>query len=274
MNYMDWPTGSVAYYGPCGGLIPIPIAATSELGTKSSGARWATRNALSGRRVAQRLPRQRRDWDVQLPPMTEDELGSLQGLSTARYTGMACHWITPDMRNLVPPDWGTFDPWLTGNTDLSRGGPMVADGVFLPGHGISTSPNSQPIATGIPVIPGQPVTASCWGVAGGALPHLGVQVCSGAGTSLHWRQVEFPDLGLNRVSVTVEIPNGAAYCNLIAARVSLVGGQQVEWGDKMTPYSIPSGCQSAVMQEWSQELYAMEGDNPWWSYSFSVEEVR
>lgn len=277
MTYLDWPTESVAFYGPPGGLVRIPIPDGAQI-TESQDDGWVFRRAISGRVVGQRLSLSRRTWEVKLPPLPDSDLAAFAGLRLRQYADLGSHWITPDMMasNLVDPRWGAFTE--IRNSAYYLGGPWRSpDGVEVAASLRSETPEFNDISImGTMIAPpeGEMLNVSAF---------IGAKA-GGAGTiQLRWKNLAdqtitsqnsfWTDGGIARVDVTSRVPEGAVAYEVWAQNATFIAGAQATWSDRMLDYGIPSGCAKAAMSDPGRALDGIVNGEPYRTVSFQVTEV-
>lgn len=223
---------SHTFLGPRGAMVPVKCPS----GLRPLVSRESTeRVTLGGVRRVHRAPRTIRSWDVSI------DVSNVAGLA-----GLAA------LLEASAPPWLWVDPWsqvtnlMTGPVSMlaaetlpagvSPGGPIpLDDGTSSLSSAINGSTANFTLgrASGVPVLPGTPVTASAFVRSTGTTPRfISLWWLNIAGTVTAGPAAAFPDdpvSPLRRVSVTATPPVGAVAAQIRFAGVAQVANPAITW---------------------------------------------
>lgn len=265
------------YLGSLGRLVPLR---TSSRLAVSAQDRYLVQTTLEGRRRAQIVPASPRQWSLSWNGAQAPSLAALSDFVSGAWGAGPWHWVPVQAQRgnmLTPREAALVD--RRSNPDWVEGGPVVGtDGTLAPRSVLSARSSSwASLFTGVPVVPGVPVTwaadISGDGVTAPALASAfadtsGAQIGSGVTESAP------SAVGLQRVSQTRVPPEGAASINVgIFWTTRRVTRPQVTWTDEPVPYSAGHGCRAAVLDGWSEDLLVANRFGTYSNAGFTVMEV-
>lgn len=270
------------YLGTLGRLLELKGPSSQEVVVEDG---FSFQTTLEGRVKAQALPRQSRRWSVGIGAATPAELAALLSFTNGEWGRGPFVWVSSDapVTNLLTPEVSRCGPQAVFSSTVSRTGPMPLPEGGWSGASLTTSDPTGTLWVAaskapVPVLPGQPVTASAYvfGAAGKVRLHWygadgaflpGTVTSSGSG-----------DAGeVRRLHATGIPPAGAVSCTLSTTRAVQITRPAVTWTDRMFDWHPGEGCQKAVVHGLSRRtLLALR--NPAYgrysSASFTVTEVE
>lgn len=272
MVHNVWP-----YLGGLGRLIEVPFTASEAVSTQD---RYAVKATMEGRRRAQVRPASPRSWNVDVKGARPNEVAALSDFVTGAWGAGPWHWVSVQAQRgnlLTPREAALLD--RRSSPGWVEGGPVVGtDGTLAPRSVLSARTSSwASLFTGVPVIPGVPVTWSA-DIAGdgAAAPALASSFADASGSPIGSGVTEpAPSaVGLQRVSQTRVPPEGAVSISVgIFWTARRVTRPQVTWTAGPVPYSAGHGCRSAIVDGWSEDLIVANSFGNYSNAGFSVVEV-
>lgn len=267
-----------AYLGMLGRLVPIYSNPTMDVGAADS---YTFETTLEGRVKAQVLPTSPRSWSLSGVFAQSTDVGVLEGFAAGEWGRGPFIWVAPDAPavNLLTPDESLCGRQVEARTAAYQGGPMVLTGGLVAGQSLMvTNPGFRTVfgALPVPVIPGQPVTASMWVRGANAGLRLSFQGPDGA-TILPVESARSASAAEPvRLQVTGTPPEGAVSCILSTVNALQIARPAITWTSKLFPWGAGRGCQKAVISTSARTARAASLSDPQRNYSdisYTITEV-
>ena len=262
------------YFGELGRLVPLRCASTERV---QAAARYVPSVTVEGRRREQVVPASPRAWDVSWGLARPGEAAALAAFANGAWGSGPWHWVSVQAHrgNLLTPAEADLVEW-TARAALSAGGPVRdADGEWAARSLLhSASSGWTSIFTGLPVMPGVPVTWAC--DVTGTAPQITMTFHDSAGAVLAEVSGTGAGSGMQRVSATGTPPASAVSARVgVRAGVSRLTRPQVSWTPHPVPWSRGHGCRAAVVDGFTDDLMLMADARvgAYTAHSFSIMEV-
>ena len=262
------------YLGSLGRLIGLSCPSTEQV---TPAPRYVTASTVEGRRRAQVRPASPRAWDLSVEVATPAELAALSGFVTGAWGNGPWHWVPVQAQRgnlLTPREAQLVDRASVSANLVQDAGPVLdAAGEWSPRSvTVTASSGWVSLARGVPVIPGLPFTFSC--DVEGSGPEVTVAFYDAAGTAVSAHSQAGSGAGMQRVSVSVTVPDGAveAYVG-VRSSVTRATRPQVSWTAGPVPWSPGYGCRSAVVDGMSEDLLVANSTGTYSQVGFTVLEV-
>lgn len=270
-----------AYLGMLGRLVPIYSNPTMDV---SGDEAYAFTKTLEGRVKAQVRPVSRRSWELSARAASPTDVGTLNGFASGEWGMGPFVWVAPGAAsvNLLTPEVARCGPQAVFSPTVSRAGPMSLGVDGWAGSSLTTSDPTATLWVGatkapVPVIPGQPVTASAYMLGAGAKVRLHWYMGDG---SLASQVVTSSGSGMagtpQRLHVTAIPPAGAVSCTMSTTRALQIARPAITWTDKLFPWGDGQGCLNAVVSSIGSTVQAASLRDPGSNYSdmkFTITEV-
>lgn len=265
------------YLGTLGRMIKIKCP-TALRDSRSGGFAFST--TLEGKVKAQVLPGDRRVWDVELGQLTKPEdLRVLEQFTRGTWGPGPFMFVPTDalVTNMLTPQAADCDPEAGLLAVNASDGPMLTpDGWAARSirrrEGQGTIQFGT-VGSGVPVLPGQSVTAAAYVRGDSARVQLLWLDDQGKILGTMLSQVRGTTTDVIRSHVTGLPPTGAISC-----RVQVMNGVQatwptVTWTDSLVGHSPGQGCQTAVVHDASKDVTRATDKQQFYSAGFTVTEV-
>lgn len=240
----------------------------------SAARSTSVKQTLGGLDKVQWGKRPGREWSVQVNPWEGDYYQGLHALLWGAYGPPPWSFITPHMAksNLVPPRASMFEAGTWSGTGTVLGAFTGADGSR---HPVSLAATAGNVYFGIDsiVVPGQPVTASCYATAG---TRVYLHIRDAGGVVLTNINMTTTTAG-QRAVLTATAPEGAATARLVvgaSTHPGTVAGPCVTISDKVLPYSFGQGVDAVMVDNLDTSVLIPAQTGSLASYSYTVREIR
>ena len=262
------------YFGELGRLVPLRCASVERV---QAAARYVPSVTVEWRRRVQVVPASPRAWDVSWGVARPGEAAALAAFANGAWGSGPWHWVSVQAHrgNLLTPAEADLVEW-TARAALSAGGPVRdADGAWAARSLLhSASSGWTSIFTGLPVMPGVPVTWAC--DVTGAAPQVTITFHDASGAVLAEVTGTGAGSGMQRVHATGTPPAGSVSARVgVRAGVSRLARPQVSWTPHAVPWSRGHGCRAAVVDGFTDDLMLMADARvgAYTAHSFSIMEV-
>lgn len=267
-----------AYLGSLGRLIPIysnPSMAVSGLPARSF------QTTLEGRVKVQVRPVGRRSWELSAAFASPGELAALLDFATGVWGNGPFVWVTPTAAaiNLLTPEVASCGQEAIREPTITVGGPVALPDGSVAGRSLLNPDTAQHIFMGLPSVPlilGQPVTASAYVIGAGS--EVGVQFYDSVGAAL--TATRSTEKGVvvtaTRLSVTAMPPATAVACRVFVAGATQAARPALTWTDHVNEWGPGEGCEKAIVEAVDRE--ALTGSTDFGgrrdsNVSFTIREV-
>lgn len=269
------------YLGSLGRLVELQCPSSQAVGVDDGYSFGVT---LEGKVKAQARTVRPRSWSVDVGAATPAGLADLLAFAGGEWGVGPFVWVSTDapVTNLLPPEVSLCGPQAVFSSNVSRSGPMALDDGTWAGSSLTTTDPNAALWIGaskapVPILPGQPVTASVYAVGEGATVRLHWYQADG---SLMARVDASSAIGTGdtpkRLHVTATPPEGAVACTLSTTRAPQITRPAVTWTDTVFDWQPGEGCQKAVIHGLTKSLILALRDPAYGRYagaSFTVTEV-
>lgn len=281
-----WPDTKLPpgyWYGPLGALLSFPGLRSGDVGQEDNSS-WVatTKTGLSGTRVEVSRS-QLRSWPVSIPSLSPAEAGLVEEVIDGVLGLDPCHWVPlwTAQQNLLTKRAARFMPgsgW-TGQTITAAGPRELGDSTGgWPTSGLVLGPE-RAYSPVVPVLPGQPVTASCYirGLATGT-PRAELRFVNAAGAELDLATVvrgnTVGTAGLTRSSASVDAaPADAAGAQMSVLAAAAVAAPTISWTPAPAERAVGTGCPAAVAHSLTRSRRRWTNNGPRVDVGFTVQEV-
>lgn len=268
------------YLGNLGRLVELKGPSSQSVSVDDGYTFEAT---LEKRVIAQAKTKRPRKWSVDIGAATPADLANLLAFAGGEWGKGPFVWVSADapVTNLLTPEVSLCGPEARYLNTSTVGGPMpLGDGTWSGRSMVPETVSSTMWVGGparVPIIPGQPVTASAW--------VLG----NNAKVRLHWYRPDNSQIGSmvvsdgsgvtgipRRLHVTALPPEGATGCLISTANAVQVARPAITWTDRLFDWQPGEGCQKAVLHGLSRQVLLALRDPSYGRYSnasFTVTEV-
>lgn len=266
------------YLGQLGRLIPIRCASSQD---ESRSGGYSFLETLEGAVKAQKLPGERRTWDVGFGDLTTPgDLSKLRMFSRGDWGPGPFVFVSteaPDT-NMLSPATAALDPGLARSAYLSvvESPVEVEPAMWFPRQLVNANTSFQStFATNelTPVLPNVPVTASAWVQGTGARVRIVFRDVDGNQVGATSSAISGDSLGWVRSWVTATPPNDSAYAQMVMVQISRTTGPALTWTDSLQEWSEGHGCSKAVVGQVSTGLVYTTPGRTYSNASFVVKEV-
>lgn len=215
--------------------------------------------SLEGVVTAQVRAVRRRQWDVRIGLGTPADLANVLAFSAGEFGNGPFVWVSADapVTNLLTPGVSTCGPTADVGASVELGGPLaLPDGSFA-GRSLVNSNTAQNLYFGpatVPVLPGEPVTASAYLVGAGS--KVGVNFHDAAGVYISSASSTASGVAgvATRLSVTATAPANAASCGPFGSATTQAARPAVTWTDQVFDWQPGEGCAKAVLSGVSRDI--------------------
>lgn len=258
------------WIGPLGGLVPIEGSSTVD--TSRDSPITIVTSVEGVKRGIRAFRPTLRTWQMSEPRMEAASLAVLDAFADGLY-GLG-PWVfvpgTAVVSSVLTPAQSAL---RNVSAEFTPAGPVVVDGVHLPVSLSVSIPSGWRGLVDVPVVPGQPVTASVWvqsatgapiistgWIIGGSIPAT-ESVTGGAGGA--WQRLSWSGVA----------PAGASQLRLgVRSSVTAVAGPQVTWTPAPVPYASGAAAAQVIVHPPGAKAWGT-----WGSFrsdaSYVVEEV-
>lgn len=268
------------YLGKLGRMVELKCPSSQRVQLDDG---FTFQTTLEGAVKAQARRVRRRVWSVDIGAATPAELADLLAFATGEWGNGPFAWVSADapVTNLLPPEVSICGPQAVFSSTVSRTGPMALGDGRYSGASLTTSDPNGTLWVGaskapIPVIPGQPVTASATVIGAGGKVRLhwvaadgsamtGTATSSDTGTALP-----------RRLSATGIPPAGAVSCTMSSTKATQLTRPAITWSEQMLDWQPGEGCQAAVLHGLTKDVILALRNPRYGRYasaSFTVTEV-
>lgn len=271
-----------AYLGTLGRLIPIYSNPSMDVTPTES---YTFVRTLEGRVKGQaRAVAGRRTWELSGRHAKASDVGTLEGFASGEWGMGPFVWVAPDAPavNLLAPEVAMCGPLAVFSSTVSRTGPMaLGDGIWS-GSSLTTSdPNGTLWVAAskapVPVLPGQPVTASAYVLGAGAKVRLHWVAADGSAMNGTVTSAGTGTAGTpQRLHATGTPPVGAVSCTMSTTKALQITRPAITWTDRVFPWGSGRGCLKAVVSATGRTALGASSTNPNGNYSdisFTITEV-
>lgn len=264
-----WP-----YLGELGRLVEVPFTAAEDVARED---RYVTETTVEGRRRAQVRPATPRSWTAEMPLGLGTELDVVESFAWGAWGRGPWHWVPVSAQagNLLTPQEALLIDRVSSSTLVDAGPVRSSDGAWAGRSvGVSLSSGWVALTRGIPVVPGKPFTWTVDVVGAGDVPQVQVAFFDAAGGQISTAVGTGAGTGMQRVSVTADVPAGAVTAwGGVRSTVSRAVRPQATWTDAVVPYAPGHGCRSAILDGLSSALIVIDREGITSRASFSIQEV-
>lgn len=269
------------YLGELGRLVELKCPSSQSVSVED-GTTFET--TLEGRVKAQARSARRRSWSVDIGAATPAEMASMLAFAGGEWGKGPFVWVSTDapVTNLLPLEASLCGSQAIYSNTVSRGGPMqLGDGTWA-GSSLTTSDPTGTLWVGaskapVPVLPGQPVTASAWVIGAGGKVRLHWVAADGSAMAGTVTSSGTGAAGVpQRLSATGIPPAGAVSCTMSTTKATQITRPAITWTGAPFDWQPGEGCPKAVIHGLSRQIILALRDPSYGRYSnasFTITEV-
>ena len=269
------------YLGSLGRLVELKCPASQSVSIDDG---YSFQTTLEGRVKAQARTVRPRSWSVDIGAATPADLADLLAFAGGEWGNGPFVWVSTDapVTNLLTPEVSLCGPQAVFSSTVSRTGPMaLGDGRFSGASLMTSDPNGTLWVAAskapVPVLPGQPVTASAYVLGAGGKVRLHWVAADGSAMNGTVTSAGTGTAGTpQRLHATGVPPVGAVSCTMSTTKALQITRPAITWTDKLFDWQPGEGCQKAVLHGLSRNLILALRDPSYGRYSsasFTITEV-
>ena len=269
------------YLGNLGRLVELKGPSSQSVAADDG---YTFETTLEGRVKAQARAARPRKWSVDIGAATPADLANLLAFAAGEWGNGPFVWVSVDapVTNLLTPEVSRCGPQAVFSSNVSRSGPMALGNGQWSGASLTTSDPSGTLWVGaskapVPVLPGQPVTASAYAIGAGAKARLHWVAADGSAMNGTVTSAGTGTAGTpQRLHATGTPPAGAVSCTMSTTRALQITRPAITWTKEPFDWHPGEGCQKAVIHGISRSVILALREPGYGRYSgasFTITEV-
>lgn len=269
------------YLGNLGRLVELKGPSSQSVAADDG---YTFKTTLEGRVKARARSARPRQWSVDIGAATPADIANLLAFAGGEWGNGPFVWVSVDapVTNLLTPEVARCGPQAVFSSSVSRSGPMALGDGQWSGASLTTSDPGGTLWVGaskapVPVIPGQPVTASAYVIGAGAKVRL--HWVAADGSAMSGTVVSSPSGTAGapkRLHATGVPPAGAVSCTLSTTGAPQITRPAITWTSTLFDWHPGEGCQKAVIHGLSRNVILALREPAYGRYSnasFTITEV-